>query len=62
MNNFDLNAMGVSEMNEVEMKQAEGGFLDLIIIGAVAGIIVSFVDNFGDFRDGLRMGRSVNLR
>lgn len=25
MNNLDLNAMGVSEMNEVEMKRADGG-------------------------------------
>ena len=38
MKNLDLNAMGVNEMNEVEMKQTEGGLLPIFwfLIGMVA--------------------------
>jgi len=35
MKSFDLNAMGVSEMNEMEMKGTEGGILGLIFVAAV---------------------------
>ena len=31
MKNLDLNAMGVNEMSEVEMKQVDGGIIPFVI-------------------------------
>ena len=42
MKNLDLNAMGVSEMSEVEMKQTEGGLLFPFIFAAVAAAIMVY--------------------
>jgi hypothetical protein len=38
MKNLDLNAMGVSELNEVEMKKVDGGLFIIALLFAAAFI------------------------
>ncbi len=59
MNNLDFNAMGVSNLTEVEMKNIEGGWANLIWLAI--GIIVSecLDRNAGkDFQEGYNAARS----
>ena len=35
MNTLDLNAYGVEEMNDVEMKKIEGGSWEMLIVAAI---------------------------
>ncbi|MBB3188741.1 hypothetical protein [Microbacter margulisiae] len=44
MKSFDLNACGVSELNEMEMKSFEGGFLQEIKTAIVNGF--DYVEGF----------------
>ena len=56
MKNLNLNNYGVQEMNAEEMRENNGGLLDPISIGIFVGLVVSFCNNFGDFRNGLKDG------
>lgn len=43
MKNFDLNGLGVQEMNAEEMRVAEGGFiLEALILGFVVGALLAY--------------------
>ena len=44
MKNLDLNAMGVNEMNEVEMKNVEGGNIFKAIGNAIASAAGAVAD------------------
>jgi lactobin A/cerein 7B family class IIb bacteriocin len=35
MNRLDLNAYGVSEMNDAEMRETDGGIFPVVILGVV---------------------------
>jgi len=54
MKNLDLNSYGVQEMNTQEMNLANGGFHPVII-----GLLMSFLDNFDDFKSGFKIGYSI---
>ena len=46
MKNFDLNAIGVHEMNAKEMKETTGGVpitLLVLLAGVITGIVVSYL-------------------
>ena len=48
MNTLDLNAYGVSEMNQQELVETNGGFIGTLImaglVGAIVGHLVSSAD------------------
>ena len=55
MKNLDLNNYGVQEMNAEEMNNVDGG-LHPVIVGA----LISFFDNFDDFKAGFKFGLTFN--
>jgi len=40
MNKLDLNAYGVSEMSNAEMRETEGGWICAIVTGIIALIVI----------------------
>ena len=56
--NFDLQKMGLKELSVGEQKEIDGGLfgIDDVIIGIAVAATISFIDNFGDVREGLSDG------
>ena len=53
----NLEVEGLTFLQKDEMKTLDGGVLaSAVAITVVAGLVVSFVDNFGDFKEGLSDG------
>ena len=55
MKTLDVNNLGVQEMNAGEMRESNGGFTHWLA-GLAAGVVISFFDNFGDFKAGVKVG------
>ena len=48
MKNLDLNSYGVQEMNAVEMKETDGGFIfELAAAATIAYVVYYFGENLG---------------
>ncbi len=56
MKTLNLNDFGVQEMKAEEMRDNNGGiFIEALLVGIAAGLVVSFCDNFGEFVSGYKM-------
>jgi hypothetical protein len=45
MKNFDLSSMGVQEMNTMEMKETDGGFIWLLVAAVVVLLVADSCSN-----------------
>ena len=57
MEHLDLEQLGVQEMNAREIKETDGGFLQIIAGAiAIAGAIIYIYNNADDFVEGFNEG------
>jgi len=55
MKNFDLNALSVTEMNESQKRDVNGG-VDIGTLIAIVGACIYVYNNFDDFKEGFQAG------